>query len=865
VNFNAPLVYFDRNGTINNPGSLTYSGVWANKRVSELLPLDYEPEPAEQPIDSSLFKKVNDKLEAYKSGHPIEKVYLHFDKPYYAAGDTIYFKAYVIDPTYKPSVLSSLLNAELISPDNTICQSIKLKLADCTAAGDFALPDTLPEGYYRLRAYTNVMRNAGEEYFFEKYMFIVNNPKNVLSRGKERYNTNTADGNIVSSNSSTAIDKIDVQFFPEGGKLINGAASKIAFKAVGPNGLGIEIKGTVTDDQGHQLAVFTSQHLGMGLIEMTPETGRVYKANISYIGGSKTYELPEADDNGYSLVIDNTDSRNIGINVTSGLQNQQRQIYLVAQSGGVIYFYTPGTLVNRKFATIIPKSMFPDGIVQFTLFSAKGEPANERLVFIRNPAQLNLKLTSDRSVYQARQKTIINLEARDKDYKPITGNFSVSVTNETEVPVDTDNESTIFANLLLTSDLKGYVEKPNYYFKDESAKANSDLDVLLLTQGYHRFEWQQILTGRYPQTTFESEKTTTITGVLKNLNGKSVPYGKVSLLSVSKVFFSLDTVADGNGNFQFKHFPAIDGIRYIIQATDKELRKNTWVKIDEATPPELNKSKNVPDRHISPAGDQLSYLNFANNFHQEQLKLGIGKHAIALKEVVIKNKIKPKYLEHSSNLNGAGNANQVITADQLPRGCPVLTDCIAGRMGRIHFSKGTPYLIGMIGHNESAVFIDGVEITVPKTIDGMGPTKADVINSINVGDVASIEIITDASLAAIYGLRGGGGVILITTKRWDDVTPGIGNPRTHYVYYSPTAYYKARTFYSPRYDSSKINTPFADLRATIYWNPNVIVDKDGNAFLNFFNADTKGTYRVVIEGIDEKGNIGRQVYRYKVE
>ena len=146
----------------------------------------------------------------------------------------------------------------------------------------------------------------------------------------------------------------------------------------------------------------------------------------------------------------------------------------------------------------------------------------------------------------------------------------------------------------------------------------------------------------------------------------------------------------------------------------------------------------------------------------------------------------------------------------------MLTDCSTGRLCRIRFFDGTPDLTAQTGDMESAVFIDGVEVTTPKSSDRMGPSKAEVINSISVSDVASIEIITDASLSAMYGMRGGGGVIIITTKRWDDVTSPARNLKTNYAYYSPVVNYKARTFYSPRYDSPPMNLPFADLRTTNY-------------------------------------------------
>jgi hypothetical protein len=869
VIFYAPVAYFDSRGLIINPESLAYAGVWANKRVAELLPVNFEPQQTEPPVDSTLVKKIDGTLKDYIAGHYIEKAYLHFDKPYYAAGDTIYFKAYVTDPLFQPSALSSILNVELISPDNKITGSLKLKLKDGSAAGDFALADTLKKGYYRLRAYTKLMRDAGEEYFFDQYLFIVNSPSKVPQPGKTTHAMGDKKQTAESSQSKTASGKIDIQFFPEGGNLVNGVTSKMAFKVITPNGLGADVKGTVTDEQGHTVCSFASQHLGMGIITMTPLPGEIYKATINGIDSTKVFDLPKADDKGYALNFENSDPRNVRIHIIAGKQNHQQQINLIAQSGGIIYSYTAGKLVNNNFTAIIPKNKFPDGIVQFTLFSANGEPMNERLVFIRKPDQLNLKLVTEKPIYHPRQKVTINLVASDKDYEPSTGNFSVAVTDETRVPVDEDNESTILSNLLLTLDLKGYVERPNYYFNIKNDKANTDLDILMLTQGYHRFEWKQILNDKYPPALSQPEERITVSGKIKTAGGKSIPYGKVSLLSVSKAFFSLDTVADANGKFAFKHFPVIDSIRYIIQATDKQVRKNTLIEIENERPPKLGENKNAPDGNIKESDSSIVYLDFSNNFHREQLKQGIGKHAIILKEVTIKEKKELKYVKHSSNLNGPGNANDVITADQIPPGCPVFKDCIVGHLHGIQYFNGNFYY----GFFPTLVLLDGIEIPGNLIFKNgqmqknpyASSSQADVLDSLMPSDIASVEIITDASLAAVYGVQGGGGAIIITTKRWDDMIPDGSSFKPKFAYYSPIGYYKARVFYSPRYDLQKPNTSFADLRTTVYWNPNIITDKNSNAAFEFFNAETKGNYRIVIEGIDENGHLGRQVYRYKVE
>ena len=285
-----------------------------------------------------------------------------------------------------------------------------------------------------------------------------------------------------------ASSNTDVQFFPEGGNLVKGNDTRIAFKAVGADGLGADVKGVVIDDSGNQVTTFISSHLGMGVFTLKPESGKSYKARITYADGSGgIIDLPKVTNGGYSLVIDNDNANYIHVKILPGpviraASSPSGVITLIAQSGGTIYFAWKSQPNSKSFTADVPKEKFPSGVVQFTLFSAAGEPLNERLAFIQNDDHLNLKATTAQQVYAPRQKVKMDLAASDKGGNPVVGSFSVSVINESKIPVDTDGENTILSNLLLTSDIKGYVEKPGYYFNNENEKTRADLDILMLTQ-----------------------------------------------------------------------------------------------------------------------------------------------------------------------------------------------------------------------------------------------------------------------------------------------------------------------------------------------------------------------------------------------
>jgi hypothetical protein len=174
--------------------------------------------------------------------------------------------------------------------------------------------------------------------------------------------------------------------------------------------------------------------------------------------------------------------------------------------------------------------------VQVTLFSATGEPLNERLAFVQNADGLKLGINTEKQSYGTRQKVKLNLNAKDATDKPVVGSFSVAVIDETKVPVDETAETTILSELLLTSDLKGYIEKPNYYFTNPTEQTQAELDALMLTQGYRRFVWKQLLGDVSRRILSQAEKSLSISGTIKTSGGKPVPKAKVMLLSTQAAF-----------------------------------------------------------------------------------------------------------------------------------------------------------------------------------------------------------------------------------------------------------------------------------------------------------------------------------------
>ncbi|KLT64935.1 carboxypeptidase-like regulatory domain-containing protein [Pedobacter sp. BMA] len=873
--------------------------------------------------DDDPFAELLKKFEAYTNNYPQEKVHLHLDKPYYAIGDDIWFKAYVLNTkTAAPSNISRILYVELINEKDSVKKMIKLPVMGGITWGDFKLTDSLGEGNYRIRAYTNYMRNFGTDFFFDKTIKIGNSwankvfTKTTYSYSKENttdkvaatihfedkngiaYSENDVSydvqldyrsvakgraktdlqGNVTinfTNNQSfqnksgkilatltlankekivksipitSTSNDVDVQFFPEGGTLVEELPQKVGIKAISANGRGENVEGAIVDNEGNTVTTFSTAYLGMGNLVFNSQSGKTYTAKVKFKDGSeKTFKLPVAAKSGYAIALNNTDTSKVVLRImaSADLVNSA-ELKVVAQSGGNVYYVSKAKMDKQVLLANIPKKNLPEGIVQFTLFSANNQPVAERLIFNHNKADfIDLNLGTSGVSAQRKGKASFAFDASNGS-SPVLGSFSVAVTNASKVSPDEDNESNIYTSLLLTSDLTGYVEKPNHYFLKEDVQTQKELDNLMLTQGWRRFLWKNVISNVGPNITYKPEQSITVSGTVMKGN-KPVPNGKVMLMATKGTMYILDTVTNAEGKFVFDNLSFSDSTKFVVQARTKTDRKFVEINLDVIPGQIVTKNRNGAEVDVNVNNTLMKYIKESDNYFNEMTRLGLLEKTIKLDEVTITEKKNPA--KNSSNLNGAGRADYVMTAADLST-CVTLSQCLQGRLPGVIFRGNIPYL--MRSQNTPIQLI----------VDGM-QMEADFLDNVSPMDVESIELLKSIGNTAIYGSQGGGGVIIITTKRgdggrtYDRYAPGI-------VTFNPKGFSVSREFYAPKYDSAN-NSNKADYRTTIYWNPQVVADKDGKAKFEFYNADEPGTYRVVIEGIDAVGHLGRKVYTYDVK
>ncbi len=807
-----------------------------------------------KPADSKIQGLVTS-LDSFSGKNPVEKVHLHFDKPYYSLGDTIWMKAYVVNESNELSSLSKLLHIDLVNDNGVVKTSIAMPITKGLGWGAVTLSDSLQEGNYHIRAYTNMMRNFAPEYFFDKAVKI----GNALA-SSQKTNPAATVNNIPAGRSTD----ISVSFFPEGGELVNNLTSKIAFKAIGPDGLSREISGYVVDQNNQQIATFRSEHAGMGTFIIQPAPGNTYTAVVKFNGSEKRVELPKTRTQGFVLsVSQNNENVVVNINASPGLL-QNGTIALVGQQNNMVRYAAAKTLDHIAFNTVIPKSRFSEGIVQFTLFSPDFQPVAERLVFIHRPgSHLKVNVVADKPDYKKRDKVHLDVEVTDQDGKPVTGAFSLAVTDETKVPYPEANEKTIFSNLLLTADLKGYVEQPNYYFTANSMDKDGQLDNLLLTQGWRRFVWKDILSNTLPPIAYQAETGIGISGRVLTAGGKPAAGAKVFLLFNIGNGILIDTVTNNDGRFSFGNFPFRKGVSYNVSVRDAKGNKNLKIQIDKQdyALPAVNQLPDEPQNNNYLA----TYLENSRARFSEIKKENYLNKPVELKEV----DIRELAVRNSASMAGPGNADQVLTFVDLVSCQYDLSKCLNGRLTGVRFKPDTGRSLTIKGSfvpfsrgfdEPMMVIVDGIERP-----DGLATTMSE--------DVASVEVLLGGGASALYGLHGSNGVIIVTTKRGDidysafeleHQRPGY-NKAEGLLKYTFAGYEMRREFYSPDYSNRLTNYQLPDLRSTIYWKPNIITNSQGKAGIDFFNADGTGNYRVIVEGLGQDGKLGRQVYSYTVK
>ena len=811
-------------------------------------------EPFIEQLTKSLIK--------YNSERAVEKVHLHTNKDLFLAGDYLWYSAYVVlGPAHYLTAISKNFQVDLISPTGEIIVSQLQGLNNGRGSGSLQLPDDLKEGTYQLRAYTNWMNNFQQDFFYTKRI-------NVLSKEINE----VKELSLVSSNSSS---EIDLQFFPEGGDAIAGLTTKVAFKAIGVDGLPKYARGKVVDANGSMVSSINTLDRGSGFFTLLPKAYEQYKAILN---DKSEYLLPKVKNEGYSLLINNTHPKNINIKVKASESLRDKPFYVIGTLRTLKYFQAKFEFNEEEVIEFeVPKNKLPSGVMTFTILDEEMQPWAERAVFINNQEELVITTKLDKESYQPREKVKLEIQVLDNEGRPTPTTLSVAIT-DTDKLSKNPYASNIITNLLLESELKGYIINPEELLQDQKRATLSKLDLVMLTNGWRRFNWQDVQKDSLPLPKHLFAQGFSISGkVTRSESKRPFSNSKLNVIAQSKTKLDMHTTTTKeDGRFIIDNIHHLDSVKFIFRAyntrekevpiaitLDKQETHKWFVPTSNFSYKKPKKESNTTKERITLTQKEQEQFIVTSKMQQEINKLYNPKETIVLHEVEVLGKVREKEKQNQVSHTFHLEPDTVVNVKENP------TEGFLNQLANAPNVKirgvGINTKVSINGYSNPLWVVDGVVISQVDIITGKGqPTTEDLasptmqpagpipteIAMLNSHDIDRIEILKGAK-AALYGMRGNNGVIIVYTKQ-GSFTPEPPPPTENYAGYTVK-----KEFYNPKYDVPEDIHSRPDVRTTIYWNAIVETNKDGKAFVEFFNSDTAEEFEISIEALSIYGLPGK--------
>lgn len=741
-----------------------------------------------------------------------EKLFIHTDKELYVSGDIMWFKIYYVEgTTLQPMDMSKLAYVEVINGSNEPVQQGKIALEKGTGKGSFYLPAALPTGNYTLRAYTNWMKNFDASLFFEKKITIVNTLK--------------APDALPGKDTSVLF----VDFFPEGGNLVSGLTSRIGFQVRNNKGSVNECLGIILDDNNDSVISFTPLRFGLGSFYFTPQAGHSYRAVVSTPdGNSTTRPLPQIFASGYVMNVTETPDQKIKITVKAKRQASQQnteEILLTAHNRQVLAVAEKAYINDKDSAVFfIAKERLKKGITTLTLFNGNGQPAAERLVFVPPPAGASITVTPDQAVYGNRKPIKLDIASVGKA-DPFDMSVSVFYTDS----LQTGQSVKLADYMWLVADLAGIVESPEYYFSNDHSVKEA-MENLLLTHGWRRFKWENVLQDGQAFAKYLPEiNGHIVTGRVKDIRDDKLVAGMNNFLSIPGHPFGFYTsISDKDGIVYFE-------------------TKNFYGNGQVVAQPDLGADSFYRTEIVKPFAETFSNNKYPAYRLTEERRNQLLQRSIGMQ---VQNIYTGDSLRNfydpvpDDTLPFFGKPETIYNLDDYKRFTTmeeVLREYVREvgvglRNNRLIFKLFNP-----IAHDfyegTSLVLMNGVPLPDPDKIFNYDPLK-----------VRRIEVIRNRYVLGPSSFNG-----ITSFYTYDNSFAAFElEPRLLAIDYNGLQL--EREFYSPDYSTKDmIEKRIPDFRNTLYWTPSVHTGENGKADIHFYSSDLPGKYTVVVQGMSEKG------------
>jgi len=761
---------------------------------------------AQQVQPDSVIKK----FDYYRRQVLQEKIYAHVDRTFYLTGETMWAKIYTVDASFHHfSDVSKVAYLEILDKDNDAVLQTKIELKEGMGDGSLFLPASLTSGNYTVRVYTNWMKNFSPEFYFHQSITIVNSFVKTESGG-------------------SVTPSYDAQFFPEGGNLVAGLKSKVAFRVTDASGKGIEFNGAVIDDHNDTLARFKPLTFGIGHFDFTPDASKKYKVIIRDAKRvSSTFSLPEVKTGGYVMNVEDKGDQ-VEIKVTS-YPAESNLVHLFAHAREIIT--RAETKISQSGTTLfqINKKELSDGISHFTIFNAQLQPVAERLFFKQPEKKLNITAQSVQKQYEPRRKVTLNLQTS------LPAHLSLSVYKADSLP-SLPRES-ISEYLWLTSDLRGNIESPGYYFSADTPAVKEALDNLMLTHGWRRFNWTDVLTKKISTPFLPEYRNHFITGKIADAAGEPALGIMTYMASPGKVINVYGSRSSTSGEF-FYEVKDFYGDRKVIVQTNT--RQDSTYQLTVNSP---------FSNHYSAHRNSLFQLS--PSLEKQLLSRSIS---MQLQNIYFREESNRQTKITVDSIPFYGKPDESYRLDDFTR-FPIMEEVMREYVPGVLVRKRKDGFHFMVLDNvNKSVFREDPMIL----LDGVPVFNVDKIMEFDPLKVKRLDVVDRQYYLGALVFPG----IVSYATYYGDLRDFPIDSRALVINYEGLQLH--REFYSPKYENQKEReSRVPDHRTSLYWNPDIITNRDQQS-IEFYTSDVTGNYEAVIEGLSNDGTPGSTLYTFSV-
>ena len=794
-------------------------------------------------------QKLDSIMAKYADEYPQEKVHLHLDKGIYNPGEIVYFKAYVLTGL-ELSDYSKNFYVDWFDNNGTLLQHSMSPMFEASSRGEFIIPKDYKGKFLHVKAYTQWMLNFDSSFIYNKDIKVDQVAGTFSSKEEASKKTAKASKEAAAAAAPPKTHKATIQFFPEGGVLLNGVVNRIAFLVNNEFGLPVNAAGALKNNKGEFIDSFITEHDGMGSFTVQPDSTQPITATwVDDYGALHSSQLPIGIQTGATLQVEPTKSKSIFfVNKSKDAGENLNTMYVIAHMHQH-EIYKSKINLNTRLSAIgeIPTTDLPTGVLQITLFDANYAPIAERVVFVNNYKFLftpEVRIT--KKGLDKREKNTIEIEVDDS----LLSNMSVAVTDANLL---TDVNNNIVSDFLLSDDIKGTVHNPAYYFASKDDSVFRHLDLVMLTHGWRKFNWKEVAEGKLPYIVNpkETDYMQLKGSIYGNLNRSSMQNQTIFCILQAKDSSkqSLFLPVDKAGNFVQKGIMFYDTLHVFYQLTGSrsvtdrvEIRfQNGLLQAPSKKYSTVTASPFLWDYDIN----DTSLLERSRMFYNEKERIDKRLAEHQLEEVTVKTRAKKPVdildEKYANGLFAGGDSRQFdLTSDPFAASATSVFQYLQGRVAGLQ-----------IVDNGADVTLSWRGSTPDLYLDEM-PTQIDVVRTMAMNDIAYVKVFPPPFFGPTGG--GAGGAICIYTRKGEDVKLAPGDGLNFQLLAGYTPY---KEFYSPNYEN--INPSMTeDARTTLYWNPYVLTNgKTKTVQIEFFNNDISKKLRFVLEGVNMDGKLAR--------